>query len=110
MDLPNIPSTLQKLVETKEEKNPDGGSPIKSFRILLAQGESIEVGQPEQTPCKNNDSAVGHLPAEEPVEPECPTEAFSPGAPSADVDDVSSCSRARTEEEINSAIDQSVWD
>jgi len=34
----------------------------------------------------------------------------SPGAPSGDVEDVSSCSHARTEEEINSSLDQSVWD
>lgn len=109
-----IRKTLQRLegrgvVEVKEESVP-GIPPVKSYRILLAQGESIEVGQPEQKPCKNSDSAMGHLPSEEPIEPECPIADSSTGAPSDEVDDVSHSSRARTDEEINQAIDQSVWD
>ncbi len=109
-----IRKTLQRLegrgvVEVKEEAVP-GSPPVKSYRILLAQGETIEVGQPEQNPCKNSDSAMGHLPSEEPIESECPIADCSTGAPSDNVDDVSHSSRARTEAELNAVLDQSQWD
>ena len=110
-----ISKTLQRLegrgvVEVKEEKNPDGGKPVKAYRILLAHGETKTTGQPPQTTSNEATFTTGHLPQEKPIEEECPVVDSSPGASSADVEDVSACSRARTEEEVNAAIAQSQWD
>ena len=112
-----IKKTLQRLeargvVEVKEEKNPEGGSPIKFFRVLLAhaQGESQTGGQPPQTTSTHKTSTGGHTSSKEEKSKECPPVNFSPGALSTAVDGASPCSHARTEGEINSSIDQSVWD
>ena len=109
-----IRKTLQRLenrgvLETKEESVP-GIPPVKLYRIVLAQGESIEVGQQEQNPCKDNGLAMGQPPSTEPSQAKCPKADSSPGAPSGDVEQVSHSSRARTDEEINGTLDQSVWD
>jgi len=110
-----INKTLQRLegrgvVEVKEEKNPEGGKDVKLYRILLAHGEAKPTGQRPQTTSNEATSTTGHLTSKDLPKEKCPVVNSSPGAPSADVEDVSSCSHARTEEEINSSLDQSVWD
>ncbi len=110
-----IRKTLQRLedrgvVETKEEKNPDGGKPVKFFRVLLAHGESQQVGQQPQTPSENRASAMGQTSEEEPTSESCPIVDFSAGAPSDGVDEGPLSSRARTDEELRSMRDQSFWD
>jgi len=111
-----IKKTLQRLeargvVEVKEEKASQG-LPLKLYRVLLAhaQGESQEGGQPPQTPSENRASERGHGTVKEVKSEDCPLSESSTGAPSDAADDVSLYSRARSEEELNSTLDQSVWD
>jgi hypothetical protein len=109
-----IRKTLQRLegrgvVEVKEVKSPHG-APTKLYRILLAHGESQESGQPPQTPDENKASDGGQTTAAVPTEESCPTSESSTGAPSDGADECPLSSHARTDEETNQAIDQSVWD
>ena len=109
-----IKKTLQRLegrgvVEVKEEKSPQG-QPTKLYRILLAHGESQESGQPPQTPNENRASEGGQTTVVVPIEESCPPSESSTGAPSDGVDECPLSSHARTDEELNSTLDQSVWD
>ena len=111
-----IRKTLQRLegrgvVEVKEiaPEEGTGGQPTKLYRILLAQGESQESGQPPQTPSENKASVMGQTAADTAPEESCPLAESSPGAPSGGADDCPLSSHARTEEEINAAIDQDYW-
>ncbi len=111
-----IKKTLQRLeargvVEVKEEKASQG-LPLKLYRVLLAhaQGERQEGGQPPQIPNENKASERGHGAVKEVKSQDCPLSKSSTGAPSDAADDLSLYSHARTEEEINSSLDQSVWD
>jgi hypothetical protein len=109
-----VKKTLQRLeargvVEVKEEKSTQG-LPVKLYRVLLAQGESGQVSHVPQTSSKNKGSERGHKVEKLEESEQCPLSDSSAEEPSEGIGGASPYSRARTDEEINQAIDQSVWD
>jgi len=108
-----IRKTLQRLqnrgVVEVMEKTGAKGRPTKFFRTLShtrAHGESQEVGQVPENPVADNDPKWDTRSSDQ----GCPIKESSTGAASADVGTLSRSPRARTDDEVNDAIDQSAWD
>lgn len=108
-----IQKTLQRLenrgvVEVMEKKNDGGGRPTKLYKALShvrAHGESITSGQVQKTPVVDSDEQL------DTCSPEagCPVANSSPGADSDSNQTLSDSPRARTDDEVNDAIDQERW-
>jgi len=109
-----IQKTLQRLenrgvVEVMKKSVPGHAGSIKLYRSLShvrAHGEGRTSGQVQEIPVVDSPKRVDTGSSEEmcpPVEP-------SAGADSGDGRTLSDSPRARTDEEVNKAIDQSEWD
>jgi ribosomal protein S25 len=108
-----VQKTLQRLenrgvLEVSKKSNESGGQAVKLYRSLRVRtcGESQTSGQVHQNPVQNKISGVDTMPESE----QCPPLKSSPGAPSQQAWTLSTNPHARTEEELNSTLDQSVWD
>ena len=101
-----ITKTLQRLLNRGVISAVTKKGGVKHYSVVRAQGESSRGGQVQENPVDDIDLGVDKCSTKS----SCPPPKSSAGASSAKVQTLSTNPHARTEEEINSSLDQSVWD
>tara|TARA_Y100000385_G_scaffold226268_1_gene236897 strand:- start:664 stop:2949 length:2286 start_codon:yes stop_codon:yes gene_type:complete len=101
-----ITKTLQRLLNRGVISAVTKKGGVKHYSVVHAQGESSRGGQVQENPVDDNDLGVDKcLP-----ESSCPPPKSSAGASSDEVRTLSTNPHARTQEELDGALDQSIWD
>ncbi len=101
-----ITKTLQRLLNRGVISAVTKKGGVKHYSVVRAQGESSKGGQVQENPVEDNDLGVDKSSSES----SCPPPEVSAGASSEEVRTLSTNPHARTQAEVDGAIDQSIWD